>query len=87
MAALLLLMVLDRTHVKEDPQLAEDNARIVKVAACLDVAAGCCACSVIMAVRALLKCDLRPLLWLGPLLSGWAAFLNGFLYPWLERHA
>ena len=85
--SLLLLAALEATHVKEDPMLAEDNARVGKVLLCVSVASLASVCSIFMAIRPIVAGDLRPLLWLVALALGWAAFLNWFLWPWFEVHA
>ena len=85
--SLLLLAVLEATHVKEDPMLAEDDARVGKVMLCVSVASLASVFSIFMAIRPIVAGDPRPLLWLLALALGWAAFLNWFLWPWFEVQA
>jgi hypothetical protein len=76
--------VLEATHVKEDPLLTEDNARVGKVVLCVAVASLASVLSILMAIRPILAGNLRPLLWLLALALGWAAFHHWFLWPWFE---
>ena len=84
-AAILLLFVLEATHVKEDPLMAADNARVGKVFVCVAMAVSVSTLSVVFAVRPLVCRDFRPLLWLVPLILGWLGFLRLFLWPWFEH--
>jgi len=77
--ALLLLLILERTHVP--PDTAADNERIMKVLLCVVLAATVSIASVITAIAPIVfQRNWRPLWWLIPLGLGWVIFFS--LYDW-----
>ena len=73
-ATMALLWLLLATHTSAET--VNDDPRTMKIVGCVSVAAISSVLSIFVAIRPIVKRDLRPLLWLIPLAIGWCLFPN-----------
>ena len=73
-ATMALLWILLATHTPAET--VNDDPRTMKIVGCVLVAAISSVFSIFVAIYPIVKRDLRPLLWLIPLVIGWCLFPN-----------
>jgi len=78
LAAFGLLVILEKTHHKDNPLFASDNERVGKVILSVFLAALMTVVSVVFAVHPMSRGNLRPLIWLVGVVVAWVVFATVF---------